>query len=456
MTFTLVAPIPLTETTTVLPNPNFGDQEGATGELNILRTVKGGRRTYVISKDRRKLRWDFTLSRNKALELFEFYRSYNAERISIEDHNERRWVGVITNNPFEIQMDRRGLPTRQNWPVGELCAVTIEFEGTLVSADPSAAIIFTPDASSPIDLVQDIGIEVPLPTFQTLLHNWDAFQIISSDNAVISTWLDSGPASNDLVGTIGATFDPTIDRSPTYRENSAIFNLRPTVAFEAVQSQLTTSVAAMRTTSETTVFPGRRGTIFWVFAHTVNTNWAAYLESLNPVFSDESRQSRLDAALADKSFVTETEFGVWSQQQGTAPGPSAVEQVHMAGSSSTLFPVNIRFNPPASELRLATLDVQPVPSLTPIIYTLSRDTDTNLRFRTNGVEREGATILNNAPYTGTFRVNDQSFIPQFDATIRGEWGQILIYNRRLITSEIIDVERYLSLRWGIPLGSAPF
>ena len=80
MTFTLVAPIPLTETTTVLPNPNFGDQEGATGELNILRTVKGRRRTYVISKDRRKLRWDFTLSRNKAIELFEFYRSYNAER----------------------------------------------------------------------------------------------------------------------------------------------------------------------------------------------------------------------------------------------------------------------------------------------------------------------------------------------------------------------------------------
>lgn len=474
MTFTLVAPNPLIETTTKLPNPNFGDQEGATGELNILRTVNGRRRTYIISKDRRKLRWDFTLSRNKALELFEFYRSYNAERITIKDHNNRQWVGIITNNPFEIQMDRRGLPTRQNWPVGELCAVTIEFEGTLDTVSQAADIasqpnpqIFSSLASSRLNTLTQ-GVEasgIVLPTFGRLISNWDATEIIHASGDVISVWPDSGPASNDLIGTIGDIFDPAIDRSPIYRGNSSIFPGLPTVAFEAVQSQLTTSVAAMRTTSEMTLFPSKRGTIFWVFAHTINPNWNAVLEILKlPIqfFTFSSTLARfalaLSTAFADKSFSTEIEFGVWSQQQGTNTGIPEVEQVHMAGASSPLFPVNIRFNPadPINELRLATSNTQPVPSLTPVIYMLSRDSDTTLRFRTNGVEREGTTILDNAPFAGTFRVNDQTWIPNFNARIRGEWGQIVTYNNVLTTTQIQDVEASLSLKWGIPLGSVSF
>ncbi len=474
MAFILVAPVPLTETTTVLPNPNFGDQEGATGELNILRTVNGRRRTYVISKERRKLRWDFTLSRNKALELFEFYLSYNAERISIKDHNERRWVGIITNNPFELQMDRRGVPTRQNWPVGESCAVTIEFEGTLDVASQAADIalqpnpqIFSSFASSQLNtLTQGVDASgVVLPTFGKLVSDWDATLLVQAPETILNVWPDTGPAGNDLIGTIGDIFDPAINRAPTYRANSSIFPGLPTVSFEEVQSALTTSTAAMRTTSQMTLFPNRRGTIFWVFAHTINPNWNAVLEILKlPIqfFTFSSTLARLALAIfnafADKSFPTETEFGVWSQQEGTILGVPEVEQVHMAGASSPLFPVNIRFNPadPINELRLATLDTQPVPSLTPIIYMLSRDEDTNIRFRTNGVEREGTTILDNVPFTGTFRVNDQTWIPNFNARIRGEWGQIVTYNDALSDSEIAEIEASLSLKWGIPLGSVPF
>lgn len=451
MAFTLLAALPLAKTTTVLPNPQFGDSEAATGTLNVLRTVTGNRRTYVKSRDgRRKLNWSFTLTRNKALELFEFYRSYNASQVFIQDHNNRNWIGFFVNNPFEIEMSRRGLPSVQDWPVGETCDVTIEFEATLSSVDLTSSKILTESVTSELSINQNVFIEADLPTLGSLVHNWDALQIVHADETVINSWPDSGPAGNTLIGTIGNSFDQTIDRSPIYRETSGIFNFRPTVAFENVQNQFTSDVAAMQTTSDTNVFPSRRGSIFWVFAHTVGNT--AYTNFLNT-----NRQSDLDQALANRTPITDaTEYAVWSLQNNNTGGE--VEQIHISGGSSQFFPIDARFLPadPLNNIRLVTSNTSPIPSVTPIVYTLVRDTNTNLRFRTNGIEREGATILNNPGYTGLFHMNDQSVIPQFDAKIRGEWGQCLIYNRRLTTSEINQVERYLSLRWGIPLGTAPF
>lgn len=426
--FTLQAPIPLAQTTTILPSPGFGDSEGVTGEVSILRTVTGGRRTYVKSRPRRKLRWDFTLTRNKAIELLEFYRSYNAQPIRIEDHNNRAWVGFIINNPFEIEMSRRGLPALQDWPVGETSVVSIEFEGILTDEDITQPKIVESLAVSDIGLEQDVFPDLNIPFTTILQHNWDANSIVAADNSILSTWTDDGLGANDLIGTIGGPFDTSVDRSPTYLQASPIFNSRPVVSFEDIPSALTNQTAAMHTTSNTQLFPSRRGTIFWVFAHTID----------------------------DVSFASETEFGVWSLQNTTLD--SKVEQIHMSGASSPFFPVNIRFNPADSgnDIRLATLNTSPVPSRQPFIYTLSRDDDTNLRFRTNGIEREGATILNNPGYTGLFHVNDQKFTPQFDARIRGQWGQIMIYKNSLSTADIQTVEKYLSLRWGVPLFTVPF
>lgn len=460
MSFTLVAPVPLVETTTVLPNPKFGDSEATTGELNILRTVNGRRRTYIKSKNRRKLQWDFDLTRNKAMEFLEFYRAYNGKKVFIKDHNDRRWEGFIVSNPFEIEMARRGSPTRQGWPVGETCRVTIEFEGTRTEDDLRGSKIFTPQALSETGLDQDVFIDIPLQTFGALVHNWDAFQIVHANNTRLFTWPDVGPGNNDLIATVGGGFDPAIDRSPTYRQASAIFGSRPTVAFETVHSSLTSQIAAMHTTSNTSLFSSRRGTIFWVLAHTVNVNWPAYINTLDPSIadsiSDVARDAFLQVALGDTSFNTEVEYGVWSLENTT--GSPNVEQIHISGSSNPLMPINIRFQPadPVNELRLATTSIDSIPSLQPVIYTLSRDSDTTLRFRTNGIEREGVTILNGAGYTGIFHVNDQKFVPEFDTRIRGEWGQILTYSKALKTSELEEIEKFLSLRWGIPLLTVPF
>ena len=469
MAFTFVGPYPLIQTTTVLPNPQFGNSEGTTGSLNILRTVQGDRRTYVKSRGgRRRLQWDFVLTRNKALELLEFYRSYHAQIVFIEDHEERAWVGNIINNPFEIEMTRRGLPTQQNWPVGETCIVTIEFEGirsqaTLDSDTKQFATTYASDAQSELSLLrQNLFIETPLPTFGALQNNWDATQITGvASGSILSPWADSGPAGNNLIGRIGGVFNPTLDRSPIFNESSVIFNNRPVVSFGTVNNQFGSDTASMVTTSNMSLFPARRGTIFWVMTTVGGEAYAFYdLATRSPqLFSPELAEQQLQIALETAPICEDssaTERGVWALQDTS--GGDVVEQLHFAGSSSQFTPVTLRFNPADinNDIRLATSNNGAVCALDPNIFMVMRDSDTQIRLRTNGIERSGAPILNNPGRFGKFFVNDQAWIPQFNAKIQGEWGQILVYNRRLSSFEIASVENYLSLRWGIPLGAVAF
>jgi hypothetical protein len=120
--------------------------------------------------------------------------------------------------------------------------------------------------------------------------------------------------------------------------------------------------------------------------------------------------------------------------------------------------MNARFRPVdvADDLRLATTSQGAIPTAQPTIYMVSRDSNTNLRFRTNGIERTGKTILDNPGYSGKFHLNNQAYIPEFDATLTGEFGQFLVFNKALKEDEISNMERYLSLRWGIELGQVSF
>lgn len=127
--FQFQAPWPGLQTTTVLPNPRFGDQESLRAEVNAKRAVDGTRRTYVKRKGGRKLQWTFQLTRNKALELRAFITSYFASKIRVTDHAGRIWVGNFMNNPFEFDTVARAAPAISPMPRGELQTITIEFEG---------------------------------------------------------------------------------------------------------------------------------------------------------------------------------------------------------------------------------------------------------------------------------------------------------------------------------------
>lgn len=81
--------------------------------------------TYVKKKQsRKKLVWDFEISRNKALELRTFFMSYYYTKVKIVDHDDNTWAGYFMNNPFEFAGDSRAQP----FPGDELMTITLEFE----------------------------------------------------------------------------------------------------------------------------------------------------------------------------------------------------------------------------------------------------------------------------------------------------------------------------------------
>lgn len=128
--FQFQAPYPLLQTTTLLPNPQFSDQEGLTIVVTRKTAMDGTRYTYVKRKgDRRKLKWSFRLTRNKALELRAFTFAYFASQVKIIDHNDRIWIGNFTSNPFEFDTTDRSAPAISPMPRGETVNIEIEFEG---------------------------------------------------------------------------------------------------------------------------------------------------------------------------------------------------------------------------------------------------------------------------------------------------------------------------------------
>ena len=128
--FTLAAPYPSLQTTTLLPNPQLSDQEGLTATVTRKTAMDGTRYSYVKRKgDRRKLKWTFRLMRNKGLELRAFIFAYFASPVKVIDHNGRAWIGNFTNNPFEFDTSQKAGPPIAPWPVGEAQMIDLEFEG---------------------------------------------------------------------------------------------------------------------------------------------------------------------------------------------------------------------------------------------------------------------------------------------------------------------------------------
>jgi hypothetical protein len=128
--FIFEAPYPAIQTTSLLPNPQFSDQEGSLDTVTRKLAMDGTRYTYVKRRNgRRKMRWTFRLTRNKALEMREFLRSYFASSVRVTDHNERVWVGNFTSNPFEFEGSARAAPAIAPLPRGEWVNIEVEFEG---------------------------------------------------------------------------------------------------------------------------------------------------------------------------------------------------------------------------------------------------------------------------------------------------------------------------------------
>lgn len=127
--FRMAAPYPTLQTLTVMPNPQFSDQETNLSTVSRGSAMDGTRYTYVKRRTRRKLQWTFKLSRNKALEVQAFFTAYFASTIRVVDHRDRVWLGNFTSNPFEFEAQSRAYPAITPMPRGETMSIDIEFEG---------------------------------------------------------------------------------------------------------------------------------------------------------------------------------------------------------------------------------------------------------------------------------------------------------------------------------------
>lgn len=128
--FQFQAPYPLVQTTTLLPDPQFSDQEALADTLTQKRAMDGTRYVYVQRHSgRRKVQWTFGLTRNKALELRVFFQSYFASRIRVVDHQGQVWIGNFVGDPLEFDTPERAAPAITPMPRGEWQVVTMEFEG---------------------------------------------------------------------------------------------------------------------------------------------------------------------------------------------------------------------------------------------------------------------------------------------------------------------------------------
>ena len=124
--FILRAPYPAIQTTTVMPSPNWGDTTSLAATVQSMRGTDGTLYTYVKSRSgRKRVKWDFELSRHKAIELREFINAYYGSAIQAVDHDDVSWVGYLKNNPFEFTGAGHA---GSWWPGGETMNVTLEFE----------------------------------------------------------------------------------------------------------------------------------------------------------------------------------------------------------------------------------------------------------------------------------------------------------------------------------------
>jgi hypothetical protein len=115
----LSAPYPGILQTVVLPAPLWGDTENIASEMRLMRSMNGVTRTYVKTNRNRRLTYTFRLlEREKAIELLNFLKSYDSDKMRIINWKGEVWsVNLLTNPSDFVQTRRYGTD------------ISLEFEG---------------------------------------------------------------------------------------------------------------------------------------------------------------------------------------------------------------------------------------------------------------------------------------------------------------------------------------
>lgn len=93
-----------------MPEPNMGDGLRPQARVLMKQAMDGSVRTHIKKQDSaREYRFDFELTRLKAIELYEWTNLFTGEQIYVERDNEHDFIGFLKVNPLSLDMASRGV-----------------------------------------------------------------------------------------------------------------------------------------------------------------------------------------------------------------------------------------------------------------------------------------------------------------------------------------------------------
>lgn len=495
MSFTISAPYPYNQTTIVLPNPQLGNSEAHASEVIIKRTMSGRAQTFVRRKNqRKKLQWAFRVTRNKALEVREFFRSYHGSKMNILDHEGRTWTGYVITNPIDIDIPRRGHPGGEGYQQysgnGETCEFQVEFQAWEFDTGdrPPHKVELNITSSSNncddpnrIPVRQQVFCTVSYARQATLdamiKHRWDASELVSiNDGAQVLEVPDLGYGSRKLVpyapwwdrpdgypdyaphlyqnafGTLPGIYFGTVKVGPDPR----VSNDRPKMATSSLQTWHTDMRFWNGVAKKGTVFLVYRNAIGYPPGHDLSYRWFQMTGSrVNFAIhrqyipaSGTYNNAYYQSLLRRRRNIPEECFCLEPGRSTLRPASYWLRYDGQTRIHPALGYSNINRNQPEGRYD-GTLDGM---SLTvrgrPYLFTLLREDGTDkIRFRMNGQENKGITVDSTVTAPGRLYFASGNTI---GTPGRGFMGEMRIYRESLGEDDLVAVERELMLKWGVP------
>lgn len=120
--FKIEAPYPAVASVMLLPSPKIGNNMGLTSQVKVITMMDGSRRSFIKkADDKKRHRWDFVISSDKAEEFADFIERYRAATFRVTWRDEVL-IGKVTLSPVEIN----GAGRAGGWPGNESYRTTLE------------------------------------------------------------------------------------------------------------------------------------------------------------------------------------------------------------------------------------------------------------------------------------------------------------------------------------------